>query len=411
MRILMIANSLPYPQISGGRIRIYNLLRRIAGHHEVSLAALLESPKDAEGVSHLQQFCTRVEIAGFCKRSRLAKVPGLLRYALEGKPPELMLLHSKELVAKIRQIFSRTDFDIVQIESVMGLYLEALPQTRHFKSIQMFQNITSQQYGSILHVEQNWGRKLRTWLNRVTMGYWEPRYAEKFDRCTTVSEVDRQLLCKANPHLQVDVIPNGVDVEKYQPLPLPANYASPSLLFIGNMGYPPCADAALYFCNEIFPLIRQVIGTAELWIVGRDPRLEVLDLSSSNVHVTGQVDYVIPYYRQSPVCIVPLRAGGGTRLKILEAMALGRPVVSTTIGCEGLDVVDGEHILIADTPRKFAEKTVRLFHDPQLYRSIAANGRKLVEARYDWDKIAEQLMEVYAALVTKPDSEKLTATG
>ena len=228
------------------------------------------------------------------------------------------------------------------------------------------------------------------------MHQWEPRYAERFDRCTTVSEIDRQLLLKANPRLRVDVIPNGVDIQKYQPLP--AENASPTLLFIGNMGYPPCVDAVLYFCREIFPLIRRKIGAAELWIVGRDPRPEVLQLNGDGVHVTGRVDDVIPYYRQSAVCVVPLRAGGGTRLKILEAMALGRPVVSTTIGCEGLDVVDGEHLLIADTPEQFAEKTVRLLTDRQLYQHIAANGRQLVEDRYDWDKIAGRLMDVYAEI-------------
>jgi glycosyltransferase involved in cell wall biosynthesis len=238
------------------------------------------------------------------------------------------------------------------------------------------------------------------------MGYWEPRYAERFDRCTTVSEVDQRLLMNANPRLHVDVIPNGVDIEKYQPLPSPRENVSASLMFIGNMGYPPCADAALYFCSEIFPLIRQAINAAELWIVGRDPGTEVLQLNSGNIHVTGRVDDVVSYYRQSPICVVPLRAGGGTRLKILEAMALGRPVVSTTIGCEGLNVIDGEHLLIADTPEQFAEKTVLLLSDRQLYQHISANGRQLVETCYSWDKIAERLMEVYTEMVAEPDVPK-----
>jgi glycosyltransferase involved in cell wall biosynthesis len=172
-------------------------------------------------------------------------------------------------------------------------------------------------------------------------------------------------------------------------------------MFIGNMGYPPCVDAVLYFCKEIFPLIRRRISAAELWIVGRDPRPEVLQLDGDGVHVTGQVEDVIPYYRQSAACVVPLRAGGGTRLKILEAMALGRPVVSTTIGCEGLDVVDGEHLLIADNPAQFAEKTVRLLTDRQLYQHISTRGRELVETCYDWDKIAGRLMGVYTEMLAQ----------
>lgn len=399
MRILMIANYMPYPQISGGRIRIYNLLRRAAIRHEISLVAFLESPDDAEGIKHLRQFCMNVETASFRQRSRWAKAPGLLKYALEGKPPELMLLHSEELRHKIDQLFSTTDFDIVQIESVMGLYLDMLPRGRRFKSLEMFQNFTSQQFERVSNVEQRWDRKLRTRLNAFTMGRWEPRYAERFDRCTVVSEMDRRLLLQANPRLKVDVIPNGVDVEMYQPLPPPAENITPSLLFIGNMGYPPCVDAALYFCREIFPLIRQRINNAELWIVGRDPRPEVHELNNGSVHVTGQVDEVLPYYRQCPVCVVPLRAGGGTRLKILEAMALGRPVVSTTIGCEGLDVVDGQHLLIADNPTQFVEKTIQLLEDRHLYQHLIANGRELVESRYGWDQIADKLMDVYEEVV------------
>jgi sugar transferase (PEP-CTERM/EpsH1 system associated) len=402
MRILMIANYLPYPQVTGGRIRIYNLLRRVASRHEVSLATLLQSPEDAEGIPHLQQFCARVETAMMDRRSRLAKAPGMVRYALEGKPPELRLLHSEELVGKIGQLFSRNDFEIVQIESHMALYLAALPQTKSYKSIQMFQNVASQQLARIWHVERRGDRKLRTWMNGVVLGRWEARYAENFNRCTTVSHVDQQILMKANPRLQVDVIPNGVDTQQYQPLPPPPQNESPSLMFVGSMGYAPCIDAVLYLCHDILPLIRQSINPVDLRIVGSDPSPEVLKLAGSRVHVTGRVEDVVPYYQESTICVVPLRAGGGTRLKILEAMALGRPVVSTSIGCEGLDVVDGEHLLIADTPERFAEHTVRLLRDRQFAQHLCASARRLVEARYGWDKIAERLMDVYEEMVAKP---------
>jgi sugar transferase (PEP-CTERM/EpsH1 system associated) len=405
MRILIISDYLPYPLIGGDRIRIYNLLRRVASRHEVSLAAFLETPEDAEGVDHLQQICVRVETASLQRRSPLAHLPGLLRFALAGKPLELKFLQSEELVNKIKGLVSTMDFDIVQIEHAhMGLYLEIVPRNRRCKSILMFHNFAFQQYSRFFQVERRWDRKLRALLNSVAMGQWEPRYAGRFDRCTTVSEIDRRLLLKANPRLRVEVIPNGVDIQKY--IPLPAETTTPTLLFIGNMGYPPCVDAVLYFSREIFPRIQRTINEAELWIVGRDPRPEVLQLNGDGVHVTGRVEDVIPYYRQSAVCVVPLRAGGGTRLKILEAMALGRPVVSTTIGCEGLDVVDGEHLLIADSPEQFAEKTVRLLTDQHLYRHISANGRQLAEARYDWDQIAGRLMGVYAEMLEKRNSLK-----
>lgn len=405
MRILMIAGYPPYPELTGGRIRIYNLLRRVASRHDVSLATLVGSPEDADGLPHLRELCARVETATMDRRSRWAKAPRMLRYALEGKPPELSLLHSEELAGKIGQLFSMIDYDIVQVESHMALYLATLPQSRSCKSLEMFQNVASHQLARMSNVERRAGKKLRMWMNGVILGRWEAHYAENFDRCTTVSEVDRQLLKKANPRLQIDVIPNGVDTEKYQPLPSPQTSALPSLLFIGSMGYPPCVDAVLYFHGEILPRIRQVVSPLELWIVGDAPPREVLELDGSGVCVTGRVEDVVPYYRQSTVCVVPLRAGGGTRLKILEAMALGRPVVSTTIGCEGLDVVDGEHLLIADTPEQFAEKTLRLLEDRHLSGRICASARRLVEAQYGWDRIAERLMNVYEEMVAEPMSD------
>jgi glycosyltransferase involved in cell wall biosynthesis len=358
----------------------------------------LEKPDDAEGISHLQQFCSQVETVDLHRLHPLQHIPGLIRYALEGKPLELKFLYSDELAEKIVRLVAARDFDIVQIEHArMALYLEALPKNRRSKTALMFHNFTYQQYGRVSQIEHRLDRKIRAKIDSLSMLYWEPRYAEKFDLCATVSEADRNLLLAANPRLNVEVIPNGVDVQNYQPLPGPG--LAPSMLFIGNMGYPPSVDAVLYFCREIFPIILQQMPAAELWIVGRDPRAEVLQLNGKNIHVTGRVDMVVPYYQQSSICVVPLRAGGGTRLKILEAMAIGRPVVSTTIGCEGLDVIDGEHLLIADTPSQFAEKALRLLNDRQLYQYLSVNGRKLVEARYDWDKIAERLVDVYAAMV------------
>jgi len=205
-----------------------------------------------------------------------------------------------------------------------------------------------------------------------------------------MSGADRRLLLAANGSLRVEVSPNGVDTNHYRPLPDSGNTAE--MLFIGNMGYQPNADAALYFCTEILPLIRRRSADSKLWIVGIGPEASVRRLAGNGVFVTGGVPDVVPYYMRSKVCVVPLRAGSGTRLKILEAMALGRAVVSTSKGCEGLDVVDGEHILIADDSKEFAEQTVRLLTNNELRATIAARAREFVVASYDWDMIVEKLM-------------------
>jgi polysaccharide biosynthesis protein PslH len=397
MRILMITDRLPFPVISGPTLRVYNLLRRIARRHEVWLAALTTTPEEALAVAHFRDFCATVETAAVRPLHALERpVDGLL-YLLAGKPPDLRFHYSEELAGKIRRIAAKVEFDVAHIEFThMGLYLEVLPPKLRERSLWLLHDIDWSKFAGISNLEPKLHRKVRTWLHSRMLRRWEPHYAGRFKRCVTVSENDRRLLIAANPRLRVDVVPNGVDTQAYQPLG--QEEGVPALLFVGAMGYRPCADAVVSFCREVLPRIRQVIANVEMWIVGINPTPEVRELDGNGVHVTGRVEDVRPHYARSTVCVVPLRAGGGTRLKILEAMALGRSVVSTSIGCEGLDVVDGEHLFIADHPDEFANKTVRLLSDEALRQSITSRARDLVVSRYDWDIIAKQLMKVYGEI-------------
>lgn len=396
MRILFITDEIPYPPVAGNLLRTYNLCQRLARQHEVWLAAPLNDGEDAQGLIHLQGLCHEVVTALRQRQSSLRHVPGLLRYAWEGKPLEFKFEYCQALVDKIRQIMATTQFDVVHIEpSYMGLYVEAIPPGAQCKKFLTFHNIESSLFRELARVSRKPNKKVRALLHSFMLRRWERRYLGRFDGCITVSEIDRRLLLTANPNLRVDVSPNGFDIQKYQPLP--AKDTSPRLMFVGSMDYGACVDAMLFFCGEVLPQIQQTVKEVEMWIVGRDPTPAVQQLGGNRVHITGAVDDVIPYYSQSTVCVVPLRAGGGTRLKILEAMALGRPVVSTTKGCEGLDVVDSEHLFIADTPEQFAAKTVRLLTDPALRQRIVTNARQLVENVYNWDSIVEQLIQIYGA--------------
>jgi glycosyltransferase involved in cell wall biosynthesis len=168
------------------------------------------------------------------------------------------------------------------------------------------------------------------------------------------------------------------------------------------MSYPACAHGAIWFCRKVLPYLS--ISGVETWLVGRDPTPEVQALANEYTHVTGWVDDVMPYYDQAKICIVPLWAGGGTRLKILEAMALGRPVVSTSIGCEGLEVVDGKHLFIADDAIEFAEKVTRLLEDPSLRQQMITNARALVVAHYDWTVLTNQLVDIYQEAISEKES-------
>lgn len=398
MRILVITDSVPYPLYSGDRLRVYNLMRRMAETHEVSLATLNEDPSDVASVAHLKTFCKHVITSPEVHRSKAAYLPGLMRYGLAGIPMELYFKHSEALAQQIAALVRQEQFDIIQIEhSHMALYLEVLPPEDRSKHVLVYHNAMFQQYDRIADHHTKLTRKARARLHSMMLHHWEPRYGERFDRCIAVSAIDRDLLLAENPNLQIEVVPNGVDTALHTPLPEEA--ADPAVMFVGKMSYPPCTDAAVYLGEQLFPRLQERIAELELWLVGREPVPEVTRLEGARIHVTGQVESVVPYYERSQVALVPLRSGGGTRLKILEAMALGRPVVSTTVGAEGLDVTDGENILIADDPDEFIEKTYQIMTDEALRKRIVANGRQLVENSYSWDALAAQLLQIYSEML------------
>jgi sugar transferase (PEP-CTERM/EpsH1 system associated) len=396
MRRLILTYWMPYPPTGGTPLRLYNLIRRAAEEHEVWLAAFTHDAQP-EDIAALESICERVIPLPFEARGALSDPAGFVRYLLNGKPAELRLYHSEEIARTLYDLTSSVEFDAVEIvDSFLGLYWEALAPQAQERAILTFIDVIFSKVERISRVEQKKTRQVREWLYSRMMHRWEPTYAARFARCIAMSEDDRALLLAENPGLTVDVVPNGVDVRAYEMTP-PAE-GPPSLVFVGNMSYRPNVDAALYFCHDILPLVQSAIPEVEIYIVGRNPVPEVRALEGEGVQVTGSVEDVRPYYVQGTASIVPLRAGGGTRLKILEAMALGRPIVSTSVGCEGIAVEDGEHLLIADTAEAFAEQTIRLLRDADLRRHIRERARRLVEERYDWDMIAEKLISVYQAV-------------
>jgi glycosyltransferase involved in cell wall biosynthesis len=276
----------------------------------------------------------------------------------------------------------------------MAPYLKVVRRAGGARVVLGFDNVGTYQYSRISRIASTRLERTRAWVHSRMLRCWEPRFAEHFDRCIVVSEIDRKLLLEANPNLEIDVVPNGVDTEIYRAMPY--GVSARALLFIGNMAYAPCADGALWFCNEILPRIRKVVPGVEVWIVGNSPPREVAQLEGEGVHVTGRVGSVQAYYEASAVSVVPIRAGGGTRLKILESMALGRPVVSTTVGCEGIDVEPGKHLLIGDTAERFADQVLLLLSERDLWEGISRRGREFVVREHDWNLIGNRLLEVYA---------------
>ena len=404
MRILMIADYLPYPAVMGTQVRTYNVLRRMAAKHDVWLACLGQSPDDTDAVKHLKGFCQGVETDRAAARPALAHVPGLLRFAVAGKPLELKFYYSARLASQVRSWAGQVGFDVVHIEnSHMAQYLDALPPGQGFRSL-TFIDIVYVKYQRLAQQELGLFKRLRQSLYADTMKRWEPQYAGRFDVCFTMSEVDRRMLLAANPRLRLEVSPNGVDTRSIQSLPEDP-VATPAVLFVGNMAYAPSVDAVRFFCRDVLPKVRITAGPVEFWIVGPNPSAEVRALEGDGVHVTGRVADVTPFYRRATVAVAPIRAGGGTRIKVLEAMAFGRPVVSTSIGSEGLEAQGGVHLLAADDAESFARQTSALLLDKGQRQRVARSARRLVEEKYDWDPIVERMLRTYEESTCRSGAE------
>jgi glycosyltransferase involved in cell wall biosynthesis len=364
------------------------------------IATFVRTAEEVEGIAPLRNFCRGVEPVAIHRASALAQPLQFARYLLAGIPPDLRMYQRSQMAERIRDLISKVNFDIIQIEnSFMAPYLQAIPLEQRNRTVLTFHDVVFSKTSRIAQVEPKLGRKLRLWLHAAMMRRWEPQYAQGFGCCLVVSEVDQHLLEAANPNLWSEVIPNGVDTRRLQLLPEPKS-GTKRLLFVGNMGYRPNVDAVVHFCHAILPRIRHDIPDVELWIVGTNPAAEVTALQENTIHVTGYVDDVLPYYRDCLACVVPLRAGGGTRLKILEAMAIGCPVITTSIGCEGLDVTDGLQVFIADGAEDFAAKTVQLLTSGALRARMRQRARELVVSCYDWDVIVQKLESVYERIAS-----------
>jgi glycosyltransferase involved in cell wall biosynthesis len=224
---------------------------------------------------------------------------------------------------------------------------------------------------------------------------------QQFDGITAVSELERTWIQRQAPTTPVALVPNGVDCEYF--CPDDAVSANPSILFTGMMNHPPKVDAAEWFSHEIFPRLRRELPDLCFTIVGSRPHARVMALGQRpGVHITGEVEDVRPYIAGCSAFVVPLRSGGGTRLKILQAMAMERPVISTSLGAEGLEVTPGVNILIAENPAEFVKHILGLAASPEAACQLGKAGRRLVEAQYDWPICLQGLESLYDTLLGNP---------
>lgn len=400
MNIVYVANVFPYPPNSGHRIRNYNLLKRLGEQHHLHLWLLVHEEPSEEDLAGLSSVANSLHFYVQPEEGAFSRLFEGVLYWLRGIPPELRFSHHAAMMQDLRRFMAEQDVDVLQIEDpAMALYVNAVPRKKDVKKVLTFHDINFMKFRRIAKMEPSSKRKVRLLFHSWMMKKWEPKFSARFDLCVTMSDIDKELLLSVNPILNIQTIPNGVDTKEFPLLPEKNGKLMYHILFVGNMDYRPNIDAVEYFTREVMPLLDERKPNYMFWIVGINPREEVLALKSSKVQVTGRVPDVRPYYENTQIVVVPLFAGGGTRLKILEAMSLGRPVVSTTIGAEGLALVSGEQYLVANTPQEFCDSIELLITDQEYRKKMIASGRDCVVAQYDWDAIAQNLEKLYLSLL------------
>ncbi|MCS7222477.1 MAG: glycosyltransferase [Anaerolineae bacterium] len=411
-RILFLTPQLPYPPQQGTAIRNFNLLARLARRHMVDLLTFLQPGDHLTPDSPLHRLCRTIVAVPAPRRTLADRLCATLTSPL---PDMALRLESPEMWRRLRELMQQQTYDIVQIEGIemasYGLAMAGVRLTPGAATIEpqiprprlVFDDhnaeyvLQQRAFQTDMRMPSRWTAALYSLLQWQKLRRYERAICQRVDAVVAVSPADAAALQRLLPDLRPTVIPNGVDLVLYaldQICPLDLGPAA--LVFTGKMDFRPNVDAVQWFV-PILARVRRAVPEARFFVIGRQPHPRIARLAADpTVVVTGQVADTRPYIAGAAVYVVPLRVGGGTRLKVLEAMALGRAIVSTRLGVEGLDVADGRELRLADTPEAFAQAVVELLQNPELRTRLGAAARAFVEARYGWDRIVPDMERLYA---------------
>ena len=387
MKILFLGLRFPYPPHRGDKIRSYNFLKHLAEKHSLSAVFFSESDEEISAIKHLKPYCDLIKLVPF--RKNIACFNAMF-HSLSTKPLQLWYWYSHEMQKTVDELVDRGNFDIIQAQFFrMAQYVTKFTQCPKVLDLGDAMSLN-------LHRRTKLDKSV-TWplvkLEELRVRKYEMEILRHFDIGTMVSAFDRDYLLELDNDLNLDIVPMGVDLEYFQPGDV---QSQPQLLFTGTMNYFPNYDAAWYFYHEIFPYIKQKHPDVVFYVVGNDPTAKLKKLESNrDIVVTGHVPETRSYFAQSAVFVSPLRGGSGIQVKNLEAMAMGLPVVTTSVGAAGIEAQAENNLIIADEPKEFASRVVQLLDEPELCRKIGQNGRRLVEEKYNWRYVVSRLDRIY----------------
>jgi len=397
MKVLWLGHNLAYPPKTGPLQRNFNLLRELAKRCEVHVLAFDQpatrtndiSPQDC--VQALLSFCSSVDWVSLRKDSRYWLA---LKGLASNDPFEFHWLRSRDMEEKLRRCLAKVPFDVVHFDTL------GLAQYRHLVrnsgTVLNHHDVQSSLIARRATIESNLLLKQYWKLEAKKLEETEKQCCPRFDANLTVSKDDGALLLDIAPEVNIRVVPNGVDTSYFTPRPDPGNR---TLLFCGSLDMYPNREAMRFFFDAIWPKLVSRLTDVEIYVVGRNPPfwLKNLSVGDRRIHVPGFVDDVRPYFQKATTFVCPIRDGGGTRLKILDSLAMGVPVIGTTFASSGLCLDHEKHILLADTPDDFVRCVEQVLLNKAFRESLSDAGVEIVNRVYSWDVVGQSLIEAHNA--------------
>ena len=417
MKILWIKAGGLVPFDTGGKIRSYQTLRGLADDHEVTVFTFYAAHAD-DAHSDLETVFAHIENVPLPlpARSGIAETVHYARHLASPFPYTMAKYYHPEVRTRLNRLVQSRDYDVIVCDFIYPAGI--LPWDLPCPKVVFTHNVEALIWKRHFHVATNPVWKAICWGEYRKMARAERTYLQKSDHVLAVSATDRDFFARYLDPARITVIPTGVDLEYFSQVP--DEERADAIVFTGSMDWMANEDGVRYFVRDILPRIRSEVPGATFWVVGRNPsaRLQALDSHEAGVRITGTVQDIRPYLNQGSVYVVPLRVGSGTRLKIFEAMAMGKAIVSTTIGAEGLPVTHEENILLADDPGEFAGQVISLLRDRGRRRTLGRASRRLVEDRYSWKAAARHCEAILTTVVSKHETRpadlhvaRLSASG
>lgn len=395
MKLLMLTPYLPYPLLTGGQTRSYNLIKRLSAlGHEITLFSLVKNSDEKKYVGELEKFCKEVQI--FSRSEKPWTLKNILRTGFSFYPFLVIRNWAKGEKTILEQKIKQEEFDLIHAETFY--VMPHIPKT----SIPILLVEQTIEYLVYRHfadeIRLPFLRPL-LYLDVIKMKYWELKYWQRAKQVVAMSEEDKMTMVRQLPGLNVSIVPNGVDCKFFGEKVIDKS-KTPVVLYLGNFTWLQNREAVSILVEKIWPIIKARMPSAKLWIIGKDAIKFFPKLTSVDIRVE-EVSDVRKIYQQASVLVAPIYGGGGTRYKNFEAFASGLPVITTSIGIRGTEAVDGVDVIIRDKPEEIASAAVDLLSNQKLYLKIAENAKKMVCGKYDWDPIARKLSDIYENLGRK----------